>query len=281
MKYTNKHSLPDVIFDVVTKKRYDNKGTLSATTLIQSPKISLLTKRHWDELEQDISDNIWMLFGSAVHNIFEKDVKEGETEKRLYTELKGKKISGMFDLLHNDILTDYKVPSVWSIIFNNNKWTEQLNIYKYLCEMNGIKVKKMQVIAILRDWQKSRAEKDADYPQLPIVVKEIFPYENTEEFVTRLVERYNEADKLADDDIPVCSEKDRWTTENVYAVYKNKNKTATKLCKTMEEADKFIVNMKKQYKDDFRIELRKGIDKRCEKYCGVNKFCNYYKGLNK
>jgi hypothetical protein len=61
---------------------------------------------------------------------------------------------------------------------------------------------------------------------------------------------------------------------------KEGRKTAVKVCSTEEEAQNFIDDLEKE-KDKHSIEIRKGVDKKCEDYCPCYKFCSYYKETHK
>ena len=73
MKLTNKHNLPQTFVNVLKRPTYSKgRANLSVTQLINSPKIVALTQRFQDELEEDVSDMVWSLFGSAVHAVLEE-----------------------------------------------------------------------------------------------------------------------------------------------------------------------------------------------------------------
>ena len=83
-----------------------------------------------------------------------------------------------------------------------------------------------------------------------------------------------------DDEIEPCTPEERWSTPTKYAVMKEGRKTAVKVCATEEEAQSFIDDLEKD-KDKHTIEVRPGIDKKCEDYCPCYKFCSYYKETHK
>ena len=102
MKYTNKFNLPDTIVRAahVNDAKY-NKGDVdrSVTQIIQPPRIDMLRKAHWQEMEKDISEEWWALFGSAVHHILEMGAAPDQiVEERLNVEIDGWHVSGMTDL---------------------------------------------------------------------------------------------------------------------------------------------------------------------------------------
>jgi hypothetical protein len=82
---------------------------------------------------------------------------------------------------------------------------------------------------------------------------------------------------MPDDTIPACDAKERWAKPDTYAIKKNGNKRATKVCETKEEAE----NLLPTYGANHSIEARAGGDIRCERYCSVAPFCHYYKSTYK
>ena len=76
---------------------------------------------------------------------------------------------------------------------------------------------------------------------------------------------------MADDDIPICSEEERWASPTLYAVMKQGRKSAVKICSTAEEAQALIdTDVEHLY-----LEVRPGVSRRCEDYCPVAQFCNW------
>src|SRR5512138_1815562 len=132
MKYSNKHSLPEEVFKVLTKERYSGgKNTdYSVTTLKSPPRIVQLERRHWDELEEDAIDNLWSMFGQMAHNLLEEHGSdESMTEERIYLNILDRTISGQVDHYKDGVITDYKVTSAWSLVYGSRvkEWEEQLN----------------------------------------------------------------------------------------------------------------------------------------------------------
>ena len=92
MKITNKRNIPQTFVNVLKRPTYSKgKAHLSVTQLLNSPQIVSLMKKHEDHLEQDASDMVWSIFGSAVHNILEhgKDANH-LIEERLHIEHDGR-----------------------------------------------------------------------------------------------------------------------------------------------------------------------------------------------
>src|SRR5215469_15144498 len=119
MKITNTQGLPAALVRAVTNDTYNNGGAdFSITALISPPRILALKKKHAAEIVEDASDRIWSLVGSIGHAILQRGAQGSDiVEKRFFSLLRGKKLSGQFDYspAPNDELYDWKFVSVWSI----------------------------------------------------------------------------------------------------------------------------------------------------------------------
>jgi len=73
MKWTNRGGFPEAIVKAITNDSY-SKGDadFSVTELINPPQIKALQKLYESVLVKDVSENIWMLLGTSVHNILEE-----------------------------------------------------------------------------------------------------------------------------------------------------------------------------------------------------------------
>lgn len=67
---TNKYNLPEVFVQACKIDRHVTNGDISVTTLIDSPQPRLLKNIH--TIEQDVSEMIDMLFGTAIHHVLER-----------------------------------------------------------------------------------------------------------------------------------------------------------------------------------------------------------------
>jgi hypothetical protein len=229
----------------------------------------LILKRRYDEqLEEDASERLWRLFGKMIHKVLEE---YGElTEQKVTKEIDGITISGVMDVIRETQVDDYKVTSVWSYLFDpegKQEWIEQLNIYKWL--LQGIfDIKELKIHLILRDWMKSKAEVDKEYPQIPFITIDLPILNNIEEIIRQRVRKYLDNREKSDIDIDMCSEEERWRRPTTFAIMKKGRQRAIKLCDTKEEAEEMLKNDKSYY-----IEVRPGMDIRCERYCLVRDIC--------
>ena len=284
---TNNHGLPDAFVNYARSDKYSKGDSdISVTQLIDSPRILLMRERHKEELTTDAMDMVWALFGTAVHAVLEGAVGENVVkEKRLYRDIDGWVLSGQVDqyeIKDNALrITDYKVTSVWSVIFNKQEWVNQLNVYAYLLEMEEqIPVNSIQICAILRDWNRREASLRPDYPQTPIAIVDIplWSLEERTAYVEDRIALHQNARQLFDlnDGMVLCTKDEMWSKPDVYAVKKPSNKKAKKRFEDRENAEQFLDNLKDKHL--YEIEFRAGESARCKNnYCGVADFCNQYK----
>lgn len=286
MKVTNRHNLPQSIVNAVQNDPYDaGDSDISVTRLISPPYQRKLMGGV--ELVEDASDRIWSLIGQSVHTILERAYPKRRepsvpvqeflkdtgylTEERLFTECQGWKVSGAFDAYENGTLYDFKVTSVWSVIGDTKiEWEQQLNLLRLLSIRNGIPVKQLRIIAILRDWSKTKASIDRDYPQSQVCPVDI-PMWSDEQAESYMNERV--AAHQSDAPAP-CSPSERWQKDDVYAVMKTNRKTAVKLFKNNPDAQQHALSLGK----DHFVVLRVGEAIRCAHYCPVSHVCSHYRG---
>ena len=59
MKLTNKFNLPETIINVIKRPTYSKgKAHISVTELMTAPQIVLLKRKHWDEIEQTLYEEV-------------------------------------------------------------------------------------------------------------------------------------------------------------------------------------------------------------------------------
>lgn len=283
MKVTNEMGLPKAFKLAVNTERHNKAGCYSATTLLHGSKETILSERHYEEMETDVADNVWSIWGTAVHSIFEKVNDETFKEVDLQTEVEGVTVTGRVDNydMQNEILVDWKTASAWKVIYKDFKdWKKQGLIYAWLMKKNGMKVKKCRFIALLKDHSKTEAKRKPEYPQKPVYIYEFEvtdeDLQEIEKFIFNKVKELKAFNDLLDDEIPECTCEERWATSDKFAVMKTGRKTAVKVCETKEEAINIVAGKK-----DFYLEERKGENKKCNDYCPCAEFCHFYKSLNK
>lgn len=268
MKLTNEFDAPEVFLRAVRGHPYSmGDADFSVTGLIGPPQVKRLHSQYHDHLVSDVRDEVWKLFGSAVHTVLESH-GDGETERRFFGECDGIKISGAVDLIKDGHVSDYKVTSVWSTIRGvNPHWEAQLNMYAWLMGQNDMEAKSLEIVVICRDWVKSRADQD-NYPSSPIVRVPIqmWSTEEQSDYITERV-RVHTAENTIE-----CTSEERWARGAYKVVNVEKpHITAGKKFDTVVQAAKYLTTRKT---GEFKIVDSDDVQYvRCEGWCGVAEFC--------
>lgn len=282
MKITNKYGLPESFVKMATSDYKVKEKRYSATQLLDSVRSCQLKRRHNDELEEDVSDLIFALFGQLSHSILEKtgSADTDFTEEKLVTKIgqDGYELSGIFDLFSPEekLITDYKTCSVWKVVNGDySEWRHQLLIYAWQLRKIGFDVKKGQIIAIMRDWSKPKSRFEDNYPKHQ-VEKIVFKFsekdfQEIEDWIFKRFEEHKMAEKLPDNELPMCTLKERFNDGDKYAVMKRGKKRALRVLEDERDAQSWMELNGGDY-----IEKREGQDKKCLEYCSVCDFCNYF-----
>jgi hypothetical protein len=284
MEITNKHGLPETFLTFARDGKYDKgNADISVTTLIDAPRVAILKKQKKDELTVDVVDMIWPLFGTAVHHMLEStEQKAGVTmEERLFINVDGWTLSGQIDHQEESggriFISDYKVTSVWSVIYGKDDWVRQLNCYAQMVRMaKGVEVGGIRIVAVLRDWQRREAKIKPDYPQTPVVTIQLplWPEAEAMAYIRGRVSLHQTAQKDWDEKEHVveCSDEERWTKPDTFAVTKRGLKRAHRVFDSIGEAKAELDRVGKGYD----MIKRPGGRTRCEQYCSVADFCTQW-----
>lgn len=283
MRLTNKLNLPAPFVEACRRERNFDSKTFSVTELLKGTTEILLTRRHSDEIEQDVSDMVWLVFGSAVHGILE-GAQETETqlkENRVFMDFpKGYRVTGQFDLYDDSTgtVTDYKTASVWKVIYDEwEDYRKQLLCYCLLLRSMGFDAHKGEIVALLKDHSKTKAKREAGYPPYPVYIRRFeFEAEDfgrcSQDLVGKIVE-IHELWETPDSELGPCTPEERWHKPGKYAVMKKGRKKAVKLYDDEAQADIHALEI------GGYIEHRPGRDGKCEDYCPVKEFCSYYRRM--
>lgn len=292
-KITNKLNLPKQLVDLISSDYQPKEHQYSCTTILKPTRQVILERRHNDEIEQDVSEMVWCIFGILAHSVIEnsqEDVGQFKEEKlkvdlgKYCKELEGYYLSGrsdMIDLL-DKCITDWKTASCWKVIYKDfEDWRKEMLIYAWAVKDMGFEIDKAQAIAFLKDHNKTKAKVDSSYPQLPVWVEKFKftdkDFKDIEEFIKNRFLELKKYEDVPDKELPMCSMEERWNDGNKYIVIKKGNKRATKIHETLEEAQKHLDNLEKDYPNVYEIQERIGEDKKCLEYCSCCKFCDYWR----
>lgn len=281
MIITNRFGLPQPLVNAVKFSTYNKGGAdYSVTELCKPPRIAALEKLHWDDLEEDASDRLWMLMGSAGHEVLRRSSDGGIVEERCTIEVAGKKISGQMDYAVVDkALIDYKFVSLWAIKDGvKPEWAQQLNCYKEMADQYGVEVKELKIVAILRDWSKPEAKRNPELPQSQVVV---LPVRIWEKAITLawMQSRIALHELARAGNLPNCTPDEMWERPERYAAMKRNNVKASRVMDTKLEIGQWIASQPKP--GDFSVEVRPAERPRCENYCSVSDFCTFYQQWKK
>jgi len=279
----NKYSLPEYIENSIYAPFALNLQRFGITSLIEPPLIRTLRAEHWFEIEEDISDKLWIVHGNALDSLLKKNSQWGLCNIRLETvwtkDSEGRDIvvvarPDYYNVL-TKVLADLKDTSVWTIMNGKADWVAQLNGYDYLMYLRvpQLQISDLQIHAFGKDWKKNEKLRTGyGYPEIPFKVIDIprWSRDKQKAFIDNRLQ-----DHLQNPTRP-CNAEERWAKAAVYAVKKKGNKTAKggKLCASQVEADRWIVaHPEKQWE----VEFRPTVSPRCQEYCAVSSFCSYYK----
>jgi hypothetical protein len=283
---TNIFGLPQPFVDLVSADNYSSgEADITTTSLFQPPKIRELMKRHADTITEDASDRVWTMLGTANHWVLEQVAKRNPeryiTEERFYMDVDGVKLGGQIDLYdkQEQVLYDYKVSSVYKALSDDRfDWTAQAAINTLLLEHNGYPVKRAAIILVMKDWKLRDSKIKADYPKCAIVEIKLEPWkpEETFAYIKSRITLHQQAKELPDDQIPVCTEAERWSKPTTYAVLPKKGaKRAVNggIFESRSEAEELSRRI------NGIVEERAGSHTRCEDFCRVKQYCSFGRNL--
>ncbi len=286
MNLTNDMGLPQPFVDAATSDHEYTQKRYSVTSVLKGTRESILQRRHDGEIEQDVSDMVWAIFGSAVHGILERSQETESQLKENWLSVDmgdGYELSGIFDLYDDStgVVTDYKTATAWKVVFGEfDDWKRQTLCYVWMLRQIGFeKAHRGEIVAMLKDHSKTKAKADHTYPQHPVYrIGWDFTDEELEECGKALKEKFEEirrCEQLPDDELPMCTEEERWHKADKWAVMKEGRKSAVKLYDSEQEAQERA----DKEGEKFYVEHRPGDDPKCRDYCSACEFCAHYREL--
>lgn len=297
---TNRASLPQVFVDILTPTDYDPFGAsdYSATSLIDPPRLVQLRKRHKKEVSSDLLDLWYVWRGNCVHKEIEHVLKSNPkylVERKCtsfekpegYPEDKYRRVVAKFDAYDKDTKTLYDHKTASSFIYGSEgkkEWLDQLTINAYFLEKEGYPVEKLAINCVFMDWREQTGAYKSDPDKYPPTPFHTFTFPcpskaEQERFFKERLKLHVDAESLSDNDLPLCTDLERWSKGEKWAVYKLGSTRATKLCDTKDEAQAYILANKLSLQ--YKIEHRPATCVRCEKFCDMRDFCNQYQTLRK
>jgi hypothetical protein len=278
----NIHGLPAPLVKALTfERRRPVPGRFGVTALIDSPLKRLLAMRHFDEVEDEVSENFWAFLGKMGHRVLEDDSETSEV--KIEVDLWGGKVVGVIDYHKDGKITDWKFTSVWAAMFIKDKseWELQLQIYAYLLQLIGKPVFGISNFLLLRDWNKREAQKNQDYPRIPFkkIEYSLWDAPTIEAYVHGRIDLHLDAERFHGD-IPEkfwCSPEERWHKPDKWAVMKKKDGRAVRVLENKEAAEIIRSAESERTNINHFIVFRPGEDTKCASYCSYNKWCPYWR----
>ena len=297
MEIRNDFNLPEAVYNTLAHDHYTpGDSDYSITGLMAPPQQTALMARHRDKVSIDATENMYSVFGTAVHSIIEKHTEEEAlSEKRVYINVDAGgtryTIGGQIDYYRAGVIRDYKVTTVNAYLMGSRfeSWRKQLNSYAYLMVQNGYPVRHIEICMIFRDWSQFKA-RQVDYPQSPIIVKPFvkLPRNVAQQYITNALSAHVYASTLSDselaDKLP-CSDRDMWRRSPMFALHRIGAKRALRVLDTKDKILKWAdtKHYLKPYTDgrrklqrSFYIEERPGECVRCANFCLVKDYCHQY-----
>lgn len=304
MPYTNNRDLPLSVAVWLARELYDKDPTYISGSELQLSNRQIVLGRKVN-VDEDLGNLVAARLGNAINDaidaawkspylmnyvrlagfnpLFEYEVNpdvptEGKIavyiQKRYDEPFMGRVLSGAPDMIMNRRLFDYKSTSVF--LYQKKTPADylwQLTTYRYLAR-HLIDDDTATIQFILKDWSRTRAAKDPEYPQTPCPTM-LVRVGSAEECKARLAARISDLDSLMDveqDEIPLCTDAELWLDPPKFAYYSNPNPApnarATRVFDTHGEA----LAMLGSKNGVGTIVTRKGEPKACE-YCKASTIC--------
>ena len=275
------------------KQQYNRIGNdISVTELMRPPRVNHLTARYKQVRppKTKVSKIIASLQGNGVHDQLQRYLKREASvnnnwmvERRLCSVIDGVRVSGRFDAMYNrEDLYDIKVTKAYKFIKGDfYEWEEQLNAYDWMLWKDGISIKHLRIYMVVSDWNRGETHQ-RNYPPTNINIISIKKWDRTEQenWMRTRVGLWKSSKSLKDEDLPLCTNKERWATNTIWKLYRTPTlKRATKTFPTEARA-KAYMNVC-QRKDPSKwgtavIEPYVGDQwKRCD-WCDAQPNCNQY-----
>lgn len=289
MKITNKMGLPQQFVDAVSVEHAYTPKRYSVTQILKSPREAVLERRHDDEIEADASDMIWSIWGQAVHKVFEQSEETPDELKEEFVTMDmgdGYVLSGRFDLYNDSTgtVTDWKTCSAWKIVYKDfHDWEMQTMLYCLILRSMGFDAKRGEVVAVIRDWSRTKAMRERDYPQSP-VFKIGWDFDSADlrlaaDYAADAFDAIRACEQMDDEALPLCSREDRWHKPGKWAVMKKGRQKAVRLFDSFTDAQARCNAENEAAKGEpYYLEERPGTDGKCAGgYCRACAFCDYWK----
>lgn len=275
-------------------KGHKGKPAISVTSLSRPPRPTQLMARHNAEIFIDPLKDCWhSMMGSVIHWVLEKHAsryKHLVAEHRLGTDITVDSekihIHGKFDIYdkREEALEDWKLTSANSLLYDKEEHRLQLNRLRYILMENGYKVRKLRNIYLIPHLDKTKFL-NPEYPKRNAVMVDV-PLMPIKEVVAGIKERARAqmaARQLTDNDLPYCTDEERWIRQNFWLAYTRKKGGRKGILQPFSSRSSKKTDTKKEmikWRKSNGIPLShikykniKGHPTKCD-YCKAAPFCN-------
>lgn len=243
---TNRYNLPSGFVNLCNAPRTPMPHRYSVTELLKPRWMVNLMRANPRLLDGDVSDQVLMILGTAVHKVLEEHTSEGFAERKIERVVGEDTLVGVIDLYNPDTYTieDYKVTTTRHT--GTDEWRLQGLMYAWLLRPEY--VDRLRFHAILRDWSYHH-DGPAVWTWEYKVMADDMAY----------IEAYI---KTWLSNTEPCTPSERWNDGDTWWLYKDGNVRATHQCASDTVAPK-----------GYHVVYRVGVDKRCERWCPVASVC--------
>jgi hypothetical protein len=250
----------------------------SVRALITPPQMLQLRERHETRLDPDHAHAMPTLIGEAIGWFLPTmaHVPPGEPLTNVSHETPQGRIMGTIHYLTEDgDLWNFHLVSTWRWINGQYQdWEAELNVLRWLAMLNGRAARRLHACVYFTDWRPNRQRKYSRYPASPARVIE-FPLWSDDK-VSRWVEVRIKAHLAAldssDEDLPSCTDDERWEINPQWAVTAPGRRRALFVGQTYTQAQEYI--QVKAAAREADIEKRTGYYVRCQSgFCAAAPVC--------
>ena len=295
MKITNSYGLPQSFVEAASgNHREMASNEFSVTELNKGVKEIILSRRHRDEIEVDVINMLWAIFGQAFHSVMERgklsemEISEASLSKKFHINGKEYILSGQFDLYNAEtkMIDDWKTSLLYSIEKNikegrDSDWFKQTRGYFMLLIDNGFECVGGRIIPVARDWSIGKVKAFKGYSPSPIIPIEYKFYNDDYldalEFYQNklyLIDKYIDS---PDDEIPDCLPEERWEKNEHWAIWREGNKRVTEYFSTRESAEFALEAYNKKGGKPYSVVYTEQTPAKCLNYCSCREQCSFYK----
>jgi hypothetical protein len=153
------------------------------------------------------------------------------------------------------------------------QWEREAQVQSYILHHNGMPVKAIRAVMIFKDWSAAEKNKRATYPSAPsqTIPLNLDTMDKIDVFVKGRLRKHAMVESNV---MPECTEEDRWSTAESYAVVRPNSERylIAKDFATAEGAQEWI-NDRGPTANGCIVDVIPGESRRCKEYCPVRHVC--------